>query len=107
MTGLPTKWPEKRFVDADVLDRDERVLADELDHAVEHEKRITVRQRVEDAADIEFGLVPASPSPDAVFLRAFLRSSSSPPSALVSSALIAWPGPRAMMCAFDRQPSQR
>ena len=30
-----------------------RIVADELHHAVDHHKGITVRQRVEDAADIE------------------------------------------------------
>src|SRR5690606_22913757 len=39
---------ESRLVDGDVLDADRRVVAVDLDNPVNHEHRITVRQRAED-----------------------------------------------------------
>ena len=41
------------FVDRDVLDRNQFRVADELQHTVDHQERITVGQHLEDALDIE------------------------------------------------------
>ena len=111
MTGLPGIVAlEIRLVDRDVLDRDELVLADELDHAVDHHERIAVRQRVEDAADIERGLGrrarPCGARLGRLLRRPFSAPRSFSKSALVSSALIAWPGPRGDDVRLERHAEQ-
>ena len=61
-----------RLVDADVLDGDEGSFAEELHDPVDHDERVTVREGVEDAADIERGLIGHDHRRTGFFLRAFL-----------------------------------
>ena len=46
---------EKWLIDGDIFDR-RQGISRELNHAVQHHKGITMRQRVENPADIERGL---------------------------------------------------
>src|ERR1022692_1249735 len=47
---------EKRFVDGDVLDRHDALFALQLQHAVNQQKRITVRQNFQDVVNVEYRL---------------------------------------------------
>ena len=52
-TGLAGKWPmELRLVEGDVLDADRRLVAVDLDDAVDHQERIAVRQQLQDLLDV-------------------------------------------------------
>src|SRR5271169_368260 len=46
---------EKRLIDADVLDGDNAVFARDLDHAVDQQERVTVRQNGLDLIDVQRG----------------------------------------------------
>ena len=51
------KVPHKEwFVDRDVLDRHDPLFALELEHAVNQQKRIPVRQNLQNVVDVEPGL---------------------------------------------------
>ena len=48
---------KKRFVDRDVLDRDDALLAREINHPVNQEKRMPMRQNPQNVLNVEFDVL--------------------------------------------------